>query len=171
MQSDSGNTRSLWMVTAEVPRHEPLREDAATDVGAGIAGMTTAYLLGRNGKRVIVLDDGPIAGGETSRTAAHLSWALDDFHSKIERMHGAEGARLAAESHMAAVERIESIVREERIECDFERLDGYWFAEDPVALGAYFGARAVVDAVRVSDALALRRATCARLPARGRRAT
>src|SRR5688572_6274347 len=134
MQSDSGNTRSLWMVTAEVPRYEPLREDAATDVcvvGAGIAGMTTAYLLGRNGKRVIVLDDGPIAGGETSRTTAHLSWALDDFYSKIERMHGAEGARLAAESHMAAVERIESIVREERIECDFERLDGYWFAEDP----------------------------------------
>jgi hypothetical protein len=42
---------------------------------------------------------------------------------------------------MAALERIESVVREERIECDFERLDGYWFAEDPVALGAYFGAR------------------------------
>src|SRR5688500_17324309 len=121
------------MTTAEVPQYESLRENLETDVcivGAGIAGITTAYLLGRSGKRVIVLDDGPVAGGETGRTTAHLVWALDDFYSEIETMHGAEGARIAAESHRAAVDRIESIVREERIACEFERLDGYWFAED-----------------------------------------
>ncbi len=133
MQSDSGSTRSIWMATAEVPRYEPLREDAGADVcivGAGVAGITTAYLLGRSGKRVIVLDDGPIAGGETGRTTAHLVCALDDFFSEIEKMHGAEGARIAAQSHRAAIDRIESIVREEGIDCEFERVDGYWFAED-----------------------------------------
>jgi glycine/D-amino acid oxidase-like deaminating enzyme/nitrite reductase/ring-hydroxylating ferredoxin subunit len=132
-QSDSGNTRSIWMTTADVPSFEPLRENLEADVcvvGAGIAGITTAYLLGRAGKKVVVLDDGPVAGGETGRTTAHLVWALDDFYSEIEKMHGAEGARIAAESHMAAVDRIEAIVREEKIACDFERLDGYWFAED-----------------------------------------
>jgi glycine/D-amino acid oxidase-like deaminating enzyme/nitrite reductase/ring-hydroxylating ferredoxin subunit len=129
----SGGTRSLWMTTADVPHYEPLRTDTETDiciVGAGIVGITTAYLLGRSGKRVVVLDDGPIAGGETGRTTAHLVWALDDFYSEIERMHGADGARIAAASHMAAVDRIESIVRQEQIACEFERLDGYWFAED-----------------------------------------
>ena len=121
------------MTTADVPHFEPLREDIACDVcivGAGIAGMTTAYLLSRAGKRTVVLDDGPIGGGETGRTTAHLAFALDDFYSEIEKMHGAEGARIAAESHMAAVSRIESIVREEKIDCGFERLDAYWFAED-----------------------------------------
>jgi len=133
MQLDSGSTISVWAATADVPQFAPLAEDAETDVcvvGAGIAGMTTAYLLTRAGKRVLVLDDGPIAGGETGRTTAHLSWALDDFYTEIEKMHGPEGARIAAESHRTAVDRIEQIVRDERIDCDFERLDGYWFTED-----------------------------------------
>jgi glycine/D-amino acid oxidase-like deaminating enzyme/nitrite reductase/ring-hydroxylating ferredoxin subunit len=133
MESDSGETRSIWMATADVPQHPPLRENIETDVcivGAGIVGITTAYLLSRSGKRVVVLDDGPVAGGETGRTTAHLTWALDDFYSEIEKMHGEGGARIAAESHEAAVDRIEAIVREEGIECEFERVDAYWFAED-----------------------------------------
>jgi glycine/D-amino acid oxidase-like deaminating enzyme/nitrite reductase/ring-hydroxylating ferredoxin subunit len=131
--SDSGNTRSFWMTTAEVPHFEPLGADTECDVcivGAGIAGMSTAYLLCRAGKRVVVLDDGPIGGGETGRTTAHLCSALDDFYSEIEKMHGVEGARVAAQSHADAVSRIESIVKEEKIDCGFQRVDGYWFAED-----------------------------------------
>ena len=130
---DSSGTTSFWMATADVPSFEPLREDTEADVcivGAGIAGITTAYLLGQAGKKVVVLDDGPVGGGETGRTTAHLCSALDDFYSEIEKMHGPEGARLAAESHVAAVDRIETIVRDERIECDFERVNGYWFAEE-----------------------------------------
>jgi glycine/D-amino acid oxidase-like deaminating enzyme len=42
-------------------------------------------------------------------------------------VHGKPGARLAAESHSAAIQRIESILREEEIDADFERLDGYLF--------------------------------------------
>ena len=53
--------------------------------GAGIAGMTTAYLLGREGKSVVVLDDGPIGGGMTGRTTAHLVNALDDRYFELER--------------------------------------------------------------------------------------
>src|SRR3954453_16539221 len=123
----SGQTTSLWMATTAVPQQAALGEDTAADVcivGAGIAGMTTAYLLAREGKSVIVLDDGPIAGGQTQRTTAHLSNALDDRYFEIERLHGTEGARLAAESHAAAIDRIGAIVRDEGIECDFERLDG-----------------------------------------------
>ncbi|WP_406698956.1 FAD-dependent oxidoreductase [Singulisphaera sp. Ch08] len=89
--------------------------------------MTTAYLLTREGKSVVVLDDGPLAGGETQRTTAHLSNALDDRYFEIERLHGQQGARLAAESHSAAIERIGAIVQLEQIDCDFERLDGYLF--------------------------------------------
>jgi len=96
-------------------------------VGAGIAGLTTAYLLTREGKSVLVLDDGPLAGGQTQQTTAHLSNAIDDRYTVVERIHGTEGARLAAESHTAAIDRIEAIIREEQIDCDFERLDGYLF--------------------------------------------
>ena len=89
--------------------------------------MTTAYLLAREGRSVVVLDDGPVAGGQTRRTTAHPSHAIDDRYFEIERLHGPEGARLAAESHSAAIDRIEAIVGEEQLACDFVRLDGYLF--------------------------------------------
>jgi glycine/D-amino acid oxidase-like deaminating enzyme/nitrite reductase/ring-hydroxylating ferredoxin subunit len=97
-------------------------------VGAGIAGLTTAYLLAREGRRVVVLDDGPLAGGMTERTTAHLTHAIDDRIVEIERLHGEKGARIAVDSHTAAIERIASIAEEEGIDCELERVDGYLFA-------------------------------------------
>ena len=118
------------MDTAEIPLESPLTERVTADVcivGAGIAGMTTAYLLAKEGKSVVILDDGPIGGGMTARTTAHLVTALDDRYFELERLHGEEGARLAAESHAAAIDKIEEIVNERKIKCEFERLDGFLF--------------------------------------------
>jgi len=130
MLSDTGRTDSLWMATTPPRTLPPLAEDLRTEVcviGAGIAGITTAYLLALEGRRVVVLEDGAIGGGETGRTTAHLSNALDDRYHVLERLHGEEGARLAAASHGAAIDRIESIVAAEGIACDFQRLDGFLF--------------------------------------------
>jgi glycine/D-amino acid oxidase-like deaminating enzyme/nitrite reductase/ring-hydroxylating ferredoxin subunit len=130
-QNASGQTASVWMATAEVPRYGPLQGDAHADVcivGAGIAGLTTAYLLAGEGRSVIVIDGSAIAGGETSRTTAHLSNALDDRFYRLEHLHGQEGAALAGESHARAIDKIEEIVTAEKIGCDFERVSGYLFA-------------------------------------------
>src|SRR5215208_5247125 len=131
MDNESGKTTSVWMATAEVPEFSSLAEDTHADVcivGAGIAGLTTAYLLAREGKSVAILDDGRIGGGMTGRTTAHLSNAFDDRYQEMERLHGERGSRLIADSHTAAIDRIEQIVAEEKIDCEFERLDGYLFA-------------------------------------------
>ncbi len=125
-----GDTASVWYGTFEVPTFPSLAGDARTDVcvvGAGIAGLTTAYTLAKAGKKVIVIDDGPIGGGESGRTTAHLTNAMDDRIYVLEHVHGGEGARLIVESHGAAVDRIEQIVRDEGIDCDFRRVDGYLF--------------------------------------------
>src|SRR3982751_399962 len=130
MQSDSGHTTSVWMGTTEVPQFQALTQDVRANVcviGAGIAGMTTAYLLARAGRAVVLIDDGTIGGGETGRTTAHLTAALDDRYYEIAKLHGQDGARIAAESHMSAIHRIESIVSMEDIDCDFQRVDGYLF--------------------------------------------
>lgn len=127
MTTTTRQSISTWMNTA-TPTAPVLGEDVEADVcvvGAGIAGLTTALLLGREGRSVVVVDQGPIGGGQTERTTAHLSNALDDRYVEIERMHGIEGSRLAAQSHSAAIDRIESIVAVEGIDCDFQRLDGY----------------------------------------------
>src|SRR6202163_4804537 len=130
MHSDSGHTTSVWMATTEVPQFQPLTQDLRTNVcviGAGIAGMTTAYLLARAGRAVVLIDDGPIGGGETGRTTAHLTAALDDRYYNIAKIHGEDGARVAAESHMSAIHRIETIASMEDIDCEFERVEGYLF--------------------------------------------
>ncbi|MGQ0560481.1 MAG: FAD-dependent oxidoreductase [Gemmatimonadota bacterium] len=130
MLTGSGETRSIWVETAQAPSFAPLGENISADVcvvGAGMAGMATAYQLAKAGKRVVVIDDGGIGSGETGRTTAHIAPALDDRYYNIEAMHGQEGARLAAESHMAATNRIEEICNVESIACDFVRLDGYLF--------------------------------------------
>ena len=129
MPSDSGRTTSIWMQT-DVPQFPSLDRDLRVNVciiGAGIAGMTCAYLLARTGRSIVVIDDGPIAGGETGRTTAHLTAALDDRYYEIEKLHGRDGARVAAASHSAAIDRVENIASLEEIDCEFERLDGYLF--------------------------------------------
>src|ERR1043166_6709737 len=72
----SGTTVSVWIATARTPVKTVLNRDTSANVciiGAGIAGLTTAYLLAREGKSVVVLNDGPIGGGLTPRTTAHLT--------------------------------------------------------------------------------------------------
>src|SRR5688572_29044394 len=120
MSLDSDQTTSCWMASSNVPAWPQLTTDLDCDVciiGAGISGLTTAYLLAGERQRVVVLDEGPIARGETSRTTAHLSCEIDDYYFEIERIFGADGARLAYESHSSAIDTIERIVQEEKIDC------------------------------------------------------
>lgn len=121
---------SVWAATFKTPEFPRLTQSTRADVcivGAGIAGLSCAYCLAQAGKSVVIVDDGPLAGGMTQVTTAHLTNALDDRYFEIERMHGPDGARLTAESHTAAVNRIEAIAQAEKIDCEFERLDGYLF--------------------------------------------
>jgi len=130
MAKDGGVSTSVWHATTDFPEHHVLRQNETVDVcivGAGLAGMTTAYLLAKKGKSVIVLDDGPVGGGETGRTTAHLASEIDDYYHEVERLHGLENARIAYDSQARAIDLIEQIVKNEEIDCDFERLDGYLF--------------------------------------------
>lgn len=123
-------TRPAWLNADVSVERKPLHGDTRCDVcivGGGIAGMCSAYWLTNAGRSVIVLDDGPIAGGETQRTTAHLSNEIDDRYFEIERMHGERAARICADSHTAGMEALERIARDENIDCQFERLDGYLF--------------------------------------------
>jgi glycine/D-amino acid oxidase-like deaminating enzyme len=126
----SGVTLSYWLDSVQPIKFRPLAGNQATDVliiGGGISGVTTAYCLAKAGKQVILIDDGFVGSGETGRTTAHVTNALDDRYSEIERLHGSEGAILAADSHTAAIAFIESTAMSEHIDCDFKRLDGYLF--------------------------------------------
>lgn len=124
-------TISLWQDHEASHPEKSLTESLRTEVciiGAGIAGLTTAYLLAREGRGVVVLDQGAPGGGETGRTTAHLASAIDDRYSMLVSRLGLPQATLAGESHRAAISFIETLCRAEQIDCGFRRVDGYLFA-------------------------------------------
>jgi glycine/D-amino acid oxidase-like deaminating enzyme/nitrite reductase/ring-hydroxylating ferredoxin subunit len=122
--------QTLWTLTADIPAPERLTEDAECDVcvvGAGIAGLSTAYRLAKAGLDVVVLDTEGVAAGESHHTSAHLVSAMDERISSIEGRFGEEKARQVVESHAAAIDWIGSVARDEGIDCDFRRVNGYLF--------------------------------------------
>jgi glycine/D-amino acid oxidase-like deaminating enzyme/nitrite reductase/ring-hydroxylating ferredoxin subunit len=123
-------SRSLWMDVAVGPEAVPLSGERTCDtviVGAGIAGISTAFELAAKGHKVIVVDRGDIAGGITARTTAHLAPLCDDLTSEMIKLRGEDISREFYESQAAAVDRIEEIQKKYDIACDFRRLDGYLF--------------------------------------------
>lgn len=130
--SASAPSNSVWM-DQPLPEPSPLAADTTCDtcvVGGGVAGLLVADRLTRDGQRVTLIDQGPLCGGETGRTTAHFAAALDDRFSTLERVHGSRGAELAAQSHTKAIDYVESLIREMRIDCDWQRLDGYLVVPD-----------------------------------------
>src|SRR5687767_3584306 len=100
-RTDGGSSTSFWAHhdpgDVAIDTHtEPASEAEVVIVGAGIAGLTTALELVRRGTRVLVLDDGPIGGGETGRTSAHLTSEIDDLYYELERKHGEHIAAVVA---------------------------------------------------------------------------
>lgn len=124
-------TAPIWTLPPVEPPRKGLDRDVSVDccvIGAGFSGLTVAYLMAREGRKVVVLDEGvEVGAGEAGRTTAHLSSAMDARFTDIERIHGAEGARDCVASRVAAITRIEKIAASERIACDFERVPGYVF--------------------------------------------
>ncbi len=121
---------SYWFSDAEPLKFPVLQGCLSAEVliiGGGITGILTAYCLSRIGKKVTVVDAGQIGGGETGCTTAHLTWVLDAGYAELERSFNADKARLALESHRSAIDFIEKIVQEEKIDCDFKRVNGYTF--------------------------------------------
>jgi len=128
----SGDNLSLWFASAIKPiAFEKLNSDVDIDilvVGGGIAGLTTAYCLAKEGLKVILVEDGFIGSGETGRTTAHLTCALDDRYYELEKTFDQPTAKLAAQSHTAAIDWIENTVKQNNIDCHFKRVDGYLFS-------------------------------------------
>ncbi|MFH8655407.1 FAD-dependent oxidoreductase [Streptomyces afghaniensis] len=124
---------SYWMETAPDGRHPALTEDLDVDVaviGAGIAGLSTAWELTRAGRSVAVLEAGRVAAGVTGHTTAKVTALHTLVYDKLRRIRGPEGARLYARSQSEAIERAAGIAGELGIDCDWETRSAYTYARD-----------------------------------------
>ena len=126
-------TEPLWLATADPTPETTLQEDLEVDVaiiGGGIAGVTTAYALKRDGLRVAVLERGVIGGGATGFTTAKATALQQTKLSQIRKLHGDRGAAAYAQATLDAIAWMEQTIRTEGIDCNWERLAAYTYAGD-----------------------------------------
>lgn len=126
----SGKNKSFWTASTPPIIFEKLKKNVETDIliiGGGISGLTTAYCLLKAGREIILVEDGYIGSGETVRTTAHITCALDNRYFELEKIFGKEKATLAANSHMEAIRWIANTIKHENIDCNFKTVPGYLF--------------------------------------------
>ncbi|HET7710743.1 MAG TPA: FAD-dependent oxidoreductase, partial [Thermoanaerobaculia bacterium] len=129
----SDESLSIWIDTSPGTRYAAFSGEAEADVaivGAGITGITAAYLLSKEGRSVILVDKGRIAMSETGHTTAHIVDATDADYEQLVKTHGEEHARLDTEAIRSSVKLIRSLVEELKIDCGFKSVDGYLYAEE-----------------------------------------
>ncbi len=122
---------SHWRMTALLPRFPRLEDHLNVDVvvvGAGITGVTAAYLLKQEGLTVALVERDRCGGVDTSHTTAHLTAVTDLRLQEMESQFGAADARKVWDAGTAAVHRIAELVRTEDIDCGFRWCPGFLHA-------------------------------------------
>ena len=127
--------KSLWSESCNFRKREALNKDIKTDIlviGAGIAGILTAYMLKQKGREVVVIDAAEIASGNTKNTTAKITSQHDLIYSKLITEFGEEKARQYAQANELAIKKYKEIIEDRRIECDFEEKPAYVYSLNEV---------------------------------------
>lgn len=127
--------KSVWSESCKFRKREALNKDIKTDVlviGAGIAGVLTAYMLKQKGREVVLIDAAEIASGNTKNTTAKIASQHDLIYSKLIAEFGEEKARQYAKANELAIKKYKEIIEDKRIECDFEEKPAYVYSLNEV---------------------------------------
>jgi glycine/D-amino acid oxidase-like deaminating enzyme/nitrite reductase/ring-hydroxylating ferredoxin subunit len=125
--------RSLWVETTPETAYPALEGSLEVDVvviGAGITGLMTAWSLKSEGRRVALVEMGRVANGATGYTTAKLTVSHHLIYDDLAKKHGRATARAYADSNQWAIERLEQLISENRIDCDWERAANFIYTED-----------------------------------------
>lgn len=151
---DIGVLQPYWLASTPETNYPALNEDISVDVaivGGGMVGVTSAYLLKKEGFKVAVIEADRILQGTTAHTTAKLTSQHTLIYDKIKRSLGEEISRQYAEANEYAIGFVEQIIKENNIDCDFIRCPAYVYTqqdkyieniENEVKVSSSFGIKA-----------------------------
>ncbi|WP_439594349.1 NAD(P)/FAD-dependent oxidoreductase [Falsiroseomonas sp.] len=126
-----------WEAAPPAPGMAALPETAEVlVVGGGIAGLSTALELGRNGVKALVIDRETIGWGASSRNGGALSGAgsLGKVRADLAEAFGAQLVAEMVEEGEAAYEEFATLIARENLTCDFVRSGRFVGAHAPRAM-------------------------------------
>jgi glycine/D-amino acid oxidase-like deaminating enzyme len=111
-----------------------MKEDAqnvdVVIVGGGLAGLWCAFCLSKEERRVILIEKDKLGEGATKYTTAFITEAIDTDLPELISLYGEDGAKEVWLSGEEAINQIEKVVKEEKIECDFMRCPAFVYASE-----------------------------------------
>lgn len=114
---------SLWRATCVIGRREHLAADhteaEAVVIGAGLAGILTAYMLRERGIDVLVVEAFGIGSGVTQNTTAKITSQHNLLYHKLISDFGKEKAEQYARANEWAIANYGRLTKEKNIECDY----------------------------------------------------
>jgi glycine/D-amino acid oxidase-like deaminating enzyme/nitrite reductase/ring-hydroxylating ferredoxin subunit len=123
-----GRPESCWTATAPATTFPKLEAAGSADVaivGAGIVGLTTAYLLTEAGLSVAVLEARRVGRQVTGRSTAKITTQHSLIYRHLIETFGLEAAQHYADANCAGIEKIRQWVQELGLACDFESKHAY----------------------------------------------
>ncbi len=125
------NTTPFWLATEHGPRFPRVESDLKVDVvvvGAGVTGITAAYLLKQTGHTVALVERDRCLHGDTGHTTSHLTCVTDHRFQDLIRDFGNDDAQAVWDSGRAAINQIHHHVQSEQLQCGFAWVPGYLHA-------------------------------------------
>ena len=122
------DTTPYWTDSASMPRFSRIDRNLTVDVaivGAGITGITAAYLFKKAGYKVALLERDRCDRVDSANTTAHLTSVTDTRLHKLVKKFGPLGAKRVWDAGAAAIDQIAALIRAEEIRCDFKWVPGY----------------------------------------------
>ena len=124
---------SYWNKEKIKTETESLRNRVETDVciiGGGLTGLTTGYYLSKAGKNIVILEKNNISEHVSGHTTGKITSQHGLIYKYLIDSKGKNFAQKYYEANENAINNIEKIVKEEKIDCDLERQDSYVFTQD-----------------------------------------
>ncbi|MGN7359187.1 FAD-dependent oxidoreductase [Paenibacillus sp. SAF-054] len=123
---------SLWRATTDLPSFPRLDQDIQVDaaiVGGGIAGITTAYLLSRQGCKVAIVEAGSILNGTTGHTTAKVTAQHGMLYDELLSHFGEEKTQMYYQANRDALDFIRTTASELNIDCDLQTESAFVYME------------------------------------------